>query len=70
MAETHEHHATDGHGQPAPMVEKVTENPVTQEDLTQKLANLLGCRIRTRGTHCRGRVETVCICTPAEGGTA
>jgi GTP cyclohydrolase I len=38
--------------------------PKTQERLTQELANRLKCRVRTRGAHCRGIVETVCVCEP------
>jgi hypothetical protein len=43
---------------------EVTGRPVTQEDLTQGMADRLGCKVRTRGTHCQGRVETVCVCYP------
>jgi hypothetical protein len=44
---------------------ELTEEPVTQEWLTQQLADKLGCAVRTKGTHCRGKVETVCICHPS-----
>jgi hypothetical protein len=54
------------------MARQATAEPVTQEQLTQRLANDLGCAVRTRGTHCKGRVETVVVCRPArqQGGRA
>lgn len=44
--------------------EAVAKTPKTQEELTQEIADLLGVKVRTRGTHCRGAVETVVICKP------
>lgn len=55
------------------MVEAATQKPTTQEELTQRLADTLGCPVRTRGTHCKGRVETVVVCRPRrteQGGRA
>ncbi len=43
---------------------ELTQQPITQEDLTAQLATKLGCPVRTRGTHCQGRVETVVVCRP------
>ena len=53
-------------------VKELTRQPVTQEALTEQLACKLGCPVRTRGTHCRGTVETVVVCRPlnTEGGRA
>lgn len=45
-------------------VQSLVKEPITQEELTQKLADRLGCRVRTRGSHCRGRVRTVVVCRP------
>jgi hypothetical protein len=45
-------------------VDELTTEPVTQEGLTQALANKLGCRVCTEGTHCRGRVTTKVVCHP------
>lgn len=45
-------------------VQSLVKEPITQEDLTQKLADRLGCRVRTRGSHCRGRVRTTVVCRP------
>lgn len=45
-------------------VAELTAGPVFQEMLTAQLAERLGCKVRTRGTHCRGRVETVVVCLP------
>jgi len=48
-------------------VADLTREPVTQEVLTQQLADRLGCKVRTRGTHgthCQGLVESVVVCWP------
>lgn len=45
-------------------VESVVREPISQEELTQRLADRLGCLVRTRGSHCRGRVRTVVVCRP------
>lgn len=45
-------------------VQELVRQPTTQESLTQSLADRLGCRVRTRGSHCRGRVRTVVVCRP------
>lgn len=44
----------------------LTTKPVTQEVLTQALADRLGCKVRTVGTHCQGQVKSVVICFPAK----
>ena len=46
------------------VVFKATRGPITQEELTQKLADDLDCMVRTRGQHCQGRVESVVVCRP------
>jgi hypothetical protein len=45
-------------------VQSLVREAITQEELTQRLADRLGCRVRTRGFHCRGRVRTVVVCRP------
>jgi hypothetical protein len=45
-------------------VQELVREPITQEELTQRLADRLGCLVRTRGSHCRGRVKTVVVCRP------
>ena len=45
-------------------VESLVKEPITQEELTQRLADRLGCGVRTRGSHCRGRVRTTVVCRP------
>jgi hypothetical protein len=44
------------------LVEELTQKPIFQEDLTQALADRLGAPVKTRGTHRRGDVLTVCVC--------
>jgi GTP cyclohydrolase I len=46
-------------------VDLLTRTPITQEHLTQKLANLLHSEVTTRGWHAGRRVETRCFCRPA-----
>lgn len=45
-------------------VDELTQQDLLQEELTQKLADRLKCRVRTRGKHCCGRVESVVVCLP------
>jgi hypothetical protein len=45
-------------------IDRLTAEPVYQEDLTRRLAAAVGCRVRTVGTH--GRFLTTC---EAEGQT-
>ena len=40
-------------------------NPITQEALTQKLADALMCKVKTVGTHCQRRVTTTIVCLPS-----
>lgn len=35
-----------------------------QEEVTRALANVFKAKVTTRGTHCGGRVQTVCACEP------
>lgn len=51
------------------VVDHLTKTPITQEDLTQKLADLLGCVVESDGDHASGRVETWCRCYPASPTT-
>lgn len=44
-------------------VDKLTAEPVYQEDLTQRLADAVGCRVVTVGPH--GRCVTTCSAGPA-----
>lgn len=43
-------------------IDAATKEPVYQEDLTQRLANRVGCNVVTLGTH--GRFETECRAEP------
>jgi NADPH-dependent 7-cyano-7-deazaguanine reductase QueF len=45
-------------------VAELTSDPVFQEQFTQNLADRLECRVKTVGTHVRGKVMTVVICEP------
>lgn len=45
-------------------VQPLVKEAITQEKLTQLLADRLGCRVKTRGSHCRGRVTTTVVCRP------
>lgn len=45
-------------------VEEVAAQPRHQEELTQLLANLFKCPVKTSGQHARGRVAIACYCTP------
>jgi GTP cyclohydrolase I len=48
----------------AAAVEALTQEPVFQERLTQDLADRLGCRVKTKGRHVAGGIETTCVCEP------
>lgn len=42
--------------------------PIYQEDFTRRLADRLGCTVKTRCRHPEGgRVLTECVCGPREG---
>ena len=43
-------------------IDTTTEKPIYQEDLTQALANKVGCKVITKGSH--GRFETTCVSDP------
>ncbi len=45
-------------------VKEATKSPITQEAITQQLANALNCKIKTTGVHCRGRVASKVVCEP------
>ena len=45
-------------------VEVLTKKPIFQEGLTQALADRLNATVVTKGTHVKGRVETLVICHP------
>jgi hypothetical protein len=46
--------------------EEIAREPAAyQEVLTQRLADRLGAKVRTEGSHLGGRVGTVCTCRPA-----
>lgn len=47
-------------------VDALTRRPVTQEDLTQFLANVLRSSVQSVGNHAGGRVRTVCDRDPQE----
>lgn len=43
---------------------EMTLEPTFQEVLTQAIADKLGCRVRTVGTHVQGAVKTTVVCRP------
>lgn len=45
-------------------VDLLTANPITQEHLTQALADCLRCRVTSDGQHAGGRVKTTCSFEP------
>ena len=38
-------------------IDRATQSPIYQEDLTSRLASVLGCTVVSRGTHSRFRTE-------------
>lgn len=47
-------------------VGQLTTAPVFQELLTQRLADVLGCKVKTSGLHVRGTVRTTVVCRPGK----
>lgn len=48
-------------------IDRLTAEPVYQEDLTRRLAAATGCRVRTVGSH--GRFVTTCEAAPQTAST-
>lgn len=49
-------------GDIADAIREATEEPIYQEDLTQLLANNLGCKVVTRGMHTQKQVNFSSTC--------
>jgi hypothetical protein len=48
-------------------INESTADPIYQEELTQKLADLIGCEVATKGVH--GPFCTECIANPRESAS-